>query len=76
MAGCDEEQFIRHIEDKFVGNMTWQNYGADWTFDHITPLTAFDLTDEMQVEKACHFSNIQPLTLADNAKKGGANRMK
>ncbi|EOJ2848600.1 hypothetical protein [Klebsiella quasipneumoniae] len=76
LAGCNETQFISHIESQFVGEMSWENYGIAWTFDHITPLTAFDLTDETQVEKACHFSNIQPLTSAENARKGGANRMK
>jgi len=76
MAGCDEAQFIRHIEDKFSSEMSWENYGVEWTFDHVIPLTAFDLTDEIQAAKACHFSNIQPLTLAENARKGGANRMK
>lgn len=76
--GCSLEEFRRHLESLFHDGMSWDNYGrgGKWTFDHIIPLTAFDLTDEEQLLKACHYTNIQPLDPIENMRKGGASRMK
>ena len=76
--GCSVDEFRRHIERLFKDGMSWDNYGryGKWTFDHIIPLTAFDLTEEEQLLKACHYTNIQPLNPIENIRKGGASRMK
>lgn len=69
--GCTIEEFISHIENQFLPGMSWNNRGiGGWHIDHIVPLAAFDLRDEDQRKKACHFSNMQPLWEADNLKKG------
>ncbi|GAB2938259.1 hypothetical protein [Hafnia psychrotolerans] len=69
-CGCTPDEFKAHIERQFSPEMTWLNYGKSWTFDHIKPLSSFDLSDINQMIKACHFTNIQPLTASANAKKG------
>lgn len=72
LLGCDWLHFVAHIEAQFQPGMTWQNHGhSGWHFDHIVPLSSFDLTDEEQLKKGCHYTNVQPLWAADNIRKGG-----
>lgn len=76
LLGCSLQEFRQHIENQFTDGMSWDNYGINgkWTFDHIVPLTAFDLTDDEQLKKACHFTNVRPLNPRLNMSLGGANR--
>jgi hypothetical protein len=67
--GCSVEFLKKHIEALFEPGMTWQNHGQ-WHIDHIVPLNHFDLTDSLQLQKACHYTNLQPLWKCDNIKKG------
>lgn len=67
--GCSIEEFKIYIEQQFQEGMNWNNHG-EWHFDHIKPLSSFDLTNPEQVKKACHFTNIQPLWAFDNISKG------
>lgn len=68
--GCSIEEFKQRIETQWSPGMTWGNYGkAGWHLDHIIPLASFDLTDESQVRKACHYTNYQPLWASDNIRK-------
>lgn len=69
LLGCSYEQLKQHIESLFVDGMNWQNMG-DWHIDHIIPLAAFDLSQEVNQKMAFHYSNLQPLWAADNLKKG------
>lgn len=71
LIGCDSQTFLNHIESQFTEGMTWENYGLKgWHVDHIKPLSSYDLTNEEEVKKACHYSNLQPLWWEDNLKKG------
>lgn len=67
--GCSIAEFIAYIEAQFAEGMSWNNYGIYWNLDHKLPLAAFDLKDTEQFKKAAHYSNYQPLTVADNRKK-------
>lgn len=67
--GCSVSEFIKYIEQKFSDGMTWENYG-EWHFDHIKPLSSFNLENRDELLQACHYSNIQPLWAIDNLKKG------
>jgi hypothetical protein len=55
------------IENKFLTNMTWDNYGK-WHIDHIIPLSSAKTEEELN--KLCHYTNLQPLWALDNFKKG------
>lgn len=68
--GCSFEQLKTHLEKQFVDGMTWENHG-EWHIDHIKPLCSFDFSDERELFKAWHFSNLQPLWAKDNISKGG-----
>ena len=69
LIGCTIAELREHLEEQFIGGMTWDNYG-DWHIDHIKPCAAFDLSDPKQQKKCCHYSNLQPLWAKDNLRKG------
>jgi len=67
--GCDIEFFKGYISAKFTGGMSWDNYGK-WHLDHIIPCAHFDLTDIDQRRICFHYTNIQPMSAAENIRKG------
>ena len=71
LLGCDIQALREHLESKFYGGMSWNNYGFyGWHIDHIKPCVSFNLSDPLQ-QKACfHYSNLQPLWARDNMSKG------
>ena len=58
---------IKHLENKFTAEMTWENYGTYWHVDHVKPLSWFDL--ETQFNDAWALSNLQPLEATKNLSK-------
>jgi hypothetical protein len=74
--GCSIEFFKTYIESLFYSNMTWDNWGPIWELDHINELHTFDLTDREQFLIACHYTNMQPLTIEDHKKKTVKNYWK
>jgi hypothetical protein len=67
--GCTIEFLKTYIEAKFHSGMTWDNWGEVWELDHIKALWRFDLTNREQFLTACHYTNLQPLTVEDHKKK-------
>ncbi len=64
--GCSIEELKCYLESKFETKMSWENYGSFWEIDHIIPLASFDLTVQKELKKSCHFTNLQPLPVAEN----------
>jgi hypothetical protein len=60
-----------HLEKQFRFPMTRENYGKVWHVDHIRPICSFDLTDPEQLKACFHYTNLQPLFVEENLKKGG-----
>jgi len=67
--GCSIEELKKHLESQFQPGMTWDNYG-EWHIDHIVPFAKFDMIKLEDQQKACHYTNLQPLWAKDNLKKG------
>jgi len=67
MLGTDYETAFKHIESQFTKGMTWENHG-EWHIDHIIPLSSAKTKEEM--EKLCHYTNLQPLWKEENLSKG------
>jgi hypothetical protein len=73
LLGCTPDELMNYLEDRFVGGMTWENYGLKgWHIDHIRPCSSFDLTKEDQQRECFHFTNLQPLWAKDNLRKSGS----
>jgi hypothetical protein len=69
IVGCTPEELKRHIENQFIGDMVWANYGKfGWHIDHIIPLDSGN--NEEEILKLCHYTNLQPLWWSDNLSKG------
>jgi hypothetical protein len=62
------DDLIKHLENKFTTEMTWENYGIYWHIDHIKPLSWFNL--ETEFKDAWALSNLQPLEATKNLSKG------
>jgi hypothetical protein len=59
--GCSIEEYIVYLENMFLQEMDWENYGVIWEIDHKTPLSTFDLTQKENIYKAFNYQNTQPL---------------
>ncbi len=70
MLGCTEAELKAHLEAKFTKRMTWANYGSYWHVDHIVPISYFNLLDEQEMMRGCHYTNLRPLTATANMKRG------
>jgi hypothetical protein len=67
LVGCSPLELKKHLEEKFIDDMCWDNQGK-WHIDHITPLSSAKTEEELY--KLCHFTNLQPMWATDNIKKG------
>lgn len=70
--GLSVVDFKRYLESKFRLGMTWENWVTAWHIDHVKPLSSFDLSDRTQLLEACHYTNLQPLYVEENLKKGAS----
>ena len=69
--GCSVQELKIHLEKQFKEGMNWGNYGfRGWHIDHIIPMSFFDLTDQEQLLKAVHYTNLQPMWAKENWAKG------
>ena len=66
--GCKISKLRKYIENKFVDDMNWNNWGK-WHIDHIKPLASFNLSNREEFLRAVHYSNLQPLWKLENLKK-------
>lgn len=69
-VGCSVSDFTAHIESQMKIGWTRENYGSVWNFDHIVPLSQFDVFDFTEARKANHYSNIRPCCVIENSTKG------
>lgn len=67
MIGCSPHQLKLHLASLFTEGMSWDNYGK-WHVDHIIPISS--ATNVEQLEKLCHWTNLQPLWAGENSAKG------
>jgi hypothetical protein len=72
--GCTRDALMEWLEGHMQPSMTWENYGVYWNIDHTIPLSDFDLADPEQYLKASHYTNVKPMTVADNVRKGGKKK--
>jgi hypothetical protein len=66
LLGCNWDFLKKHIENQFRDGMSWGNRDK-WHIDHIIPLAM--AKSQKELEKLCHWKNLQPLWAIDNLKK-------
>ena len=55
----------------FKPGMGWDNWSyRGWHLDHKKPISYFDLTNKEELQKALHYTNLQPMWGKENQKKG------
>lgn len=67
ILGCSFEEFKIYLENKFNGEINWDNHGTYWHLDHIIPSSW--AKNEEEVYKLNHYTNFQPLRAFDNLSK-------
>jgi len=67
IVGCSPLELKLHLEKQFKDGMTWENRNM-WHIDHIIPLSS--ATNEDEIYRLCHYTNLQPLWIEENLKKG------
>ncbi len=55
----DIEKFRHWIELQFDENLRWSNFSSKWQFDHIVPVSNFDLENEADLRLCWNFINIR-----------------
>ena len=68
LLGCTVQELKNHLERQFTSTMNWDNYGQNgWNIDHRIPLSSAKTEEDLN--KLCHYSNLQPLWWDENLKK-------
>jgi len=62
---CIAEFLYNHIHKQLTDEM--KSNGFD--IDHIKPISKFNLKDEEELKKCCHWSNLRPLLSSENKHK-------
>jgi len=68
--GLSIEEFRKWIELQFTGDLSWNNFGVSWQFDHIVPLTYFDFTNDDDLLLCWNFINIRVQNIEAGKKPG------
>lgn len=53
-----------------MGNMSWENYGAVWSVDHILPQSWFKTHAHARRYLMNHYTNLRPLFSLENGARG------
>lgn len=73
LIGCSKEFLVNYIENQWAEGMNWNNYGkkiGNWSIDHKIPCKSFDFKNIEEQKKCFHYSNLQPMWVSDNCRKG------
>ena len=69
ILGCTLPEFKDYMSSLFTDFMNWDNYGTYWEIDHIVPICT--ASDEEQMFKLNHYTNLRPLEIKENRIKSG-----
>lgn len=68
--GLDINSFREWIEIQFTGDLSWDNFGSKWQFDHIVPVAYFDFDKEEDLKLCWNFINIRVEKVEIDKSKG------
>lgn len=58
-----------HLESKFVGEMSFDNYGEIWELDHVISIYTCVKNDVLEFNEVHSLDNLQPLLIKHNRQK-------
>ena len=68
--GCSIPELKRHFEENYFNDeINWDTMDT-WHIDHIIPIAVFDHSDEKEILKCWHYTNLRPLPAKENLRKG------
>ena len=76
LIGYKISELKEHIEKQLPKEWNWENYGSEWSIDHIIPLRVFNFFDETEIKKCWDLRNLRPLSFKDNSSKAGVLNFK
>jgi hypothetical protein len=68
--GLDVENMRKWFEYQFKDGADWDNFGGNWQFDHIIPVTYFDFSKEEELKMCWNFTNIRVEHFQKNKDRG------
>lgn len=69
--GLDIENIRNWFECQFTGDLDWNNFGKQWQFDHIIPVTYFDHEIDEELRLCWNFINLRIEPFELNKSRGG-----
>jgi len=57
--GLDIESYRKWIELQFNNELSWENFGTHWQFEHIIPVSYFDFSNEEDLKLCWNFINLR-----------------
>lgn len=67
--GIDIQGFRKWIEVQFTKDLNWDNFGKAWQFDHVVPVSYFDIHDQHDLKLCWNFVNIRVAALEEEEGK-------
>jgi len=68
-VGLSQTKFREWIMYQWAPEMSWDNYGTYWNYDHVIPKSAYDFRIPAQVEACNRWTNWRPVVCAENSRK-------
>lgn len=68
--GLDIVNMRLWFEYQFENSLSWDNFGKEWQFDHIIPVTYFDFTQEQELKMCWNFTNLRVERIQKNKERG------
>lgn len=72
LVGYTLADLIKHLESLFESWMTWDNYGREWSIDHVIPVAFYNFISPRDIDfrRCWALENLRPLAVGENCSKG------
>lgn len=57
--GLDNRNMRQWFEYQFTNDLSWENFGKAWQFEHLIPVTYFDFSSQEELRMAWNFINLR-----------------
>lgn len=64
--GLHRKALREWFESQFTGVQSWENFGISWQFEHVIPVSFFDISEEGELKLCWNYLNIKVASLEGN----------